>query len=165
MFPPYWNRSIDLKCKSVSWVFYSFIMIFSIWVLFPTNLDNSQDNTGKKVVMWFWDESKLSSLYLVISHEHWRFTGQQGKGGDNRYAVLNLGCLDHILNRSACNYQTVTRWDLPRHGAGIWLSYQTWNLLFYRSKLSLRFLKFKNYFVMNPFDKISQEVCCEHRIA
>lgn len=90
MFPPYWNRSIDLKCKSVSWVFYSFIMIFSIWVLFPTNLDNSQDNTGKEVVMWFWDESKLSSLYLVISHEHWRFTGQQGKGGDNRYAVLNL---------------------------------------------------------------------------
>ena len=79
MFPQYRNRSIDLKCKSVSWVFYSFIMIFSIWVLFPTNLDNSQGYRGKEVVMWFWDESELSSLYLVISTNTDNSQDNQGK--------------------------------------------------------------------------------------
>ena len=68
---------------------------------------------------------------------HWRLTGQQGKGGDHRhsaiplppahehldiyFATLHVRWLSHISNRTACIYQTATRWDLPPYRITIWL--------------------------------------------
>ena len=73
----------------------------------------------------------------VFFHEHWRLTGQQGKGGDHllfhsttstssrtfRHLVVTLHVrwLSHILNCTACIYQTATRWDLPPYRITIWL--------------------------------------------
>ena len=60
---------------------------------------------------------------------HWRFIGQQGKGGDHllfhstnsahsrtfRYlfATLHVRWLSHIFNCTSCIYKSATRWDLP----------------------------------------------------
>ena len=62
-------------------------------------------------------------------HWHWRFKGQQGKEGDHLlfhsttstrslilrhlFATLHVRWLSRIFNRSACVYQSGTRWDLP----------------------------------------------------
>ena len=74
----------------------------------------------------------------VFFHGHWLLKGRQGKGGDNillhsttstrlrtfrhLLASLHLGWLSHIFNRTACIYQTGTRWDLPPYWITIWLS-------------------------------------------
>ena len=76
-------------------------------------------------------------LYRGFFHRHWRFTGQQGKGGDNLllhsststrsrtlrhlFATLHVRWLSHIFNRNACVYQAITRWDLPPYRVTIWL--------------------------------------------
>ena len=73
----------------------------------------------------------------VFFHEHWRLTGQWGKGGDHLlfhfttstrsqtfrhlFATLHVRWLSHIFNRTACIYQTATRWDLPPYRITIWL--------------------------------------------
>ena len=73
----------------------------------------------------------------VFFRGHWRFTGQQGKGGDHLlfhsttstglrtfrhlFAALHVRWLKHIFNRTACIYQTATPWDLPPYGITIWL--------------------------------------------
>ena len=73
----------------------------------------------------------------VFFHRHWQFTGQQGKGGDHLlfhsatstrsrtfrhlFATLHVRWLSHIFNRTACIYQTATRWDLPPYRITIWL--------------------------------------------
>ena len=83
--------------------------------------------------------SRISFFFFSISvffHRHWRFTGQQGKGGDHRlfhyttftrsrtlrhlFATLHVRWL-RILNRNACVYQTATWWDLLPYGITIWL--------------------------------------------
>ena len=79
----------------------------------------------------------LFFFYQGVLHRHWRFTGQQGKGGDHllflstistlsrtlRYlfATLHVRWLSHIFNRTACIYQAATRWDLPSYRITIWL--------------------------------------------
>ena len=90
--------------------------------------------------------SRKSHFYVVFSgfffhqvffHGHWRLTGQQGKGGEHllfhsttstlsrtfRYffTTLQVRWLSHIFNRTACIYQTATRWDLPPYRINIWL--------------------------------------------
>ena len=73
----------------------------------------------------------------VFFHGHWRLTGQQGKGEDHLlfysttstrsrtfrhlFATLHLRWLSHIFNRTACIYQTATRWDLPPYLITLWL--------------------------------------------
>ena len=73
----------------------------------------------------------------VFFHGHWRLTGQQGKGGEPSFIPLyhfhpltniqtficNFACemTSHIFNRTACIYQTATRWDLPPYRITIWL--------------------------------------------
>ena len=72
----------------------------------------------------------------VFFHKHWRLTGQQGKGGTIFYSALPLPpapehsdiylqlCMwddYHIFNRTACTYQTATRWDLQPYWITIWL--------------------------------------------
>ena len=72
----------------------------------------------------------------VFFHGHWRLTGQQGKAGDHLlfhsttstrsrtvrhlFATLHVRWLSHILNRTACIYQTATRWDLPPYQNTTW---------------------------------------------
>ena len=73
----------------------------------------------------------------VFFHGHWRLTGQQGKRGDHLlfhsttstrsrtfrhlFATLHVRWLSHIFNRTACIYQTATRWDLLPYRITIWL--------------------------------------------
>ena len=73
----------------------------------------------------------------VFFHGHWRFTGQQAKGGGHLlfhsststrsqtfrhlFATLHVRWLSHIFNRTACIYQTATQWDLPPYWITIWL--------------------------------------------
>ena len=73
----------------------------------------------------------------VFFHGDWQLTGQQGKGGDHfllqsttptrsrtfghSFATLHVRWLSHIFNRTACIYQTATRWDLPAYRITIWL--------------------------------------------
>ena len=76
-------------------------------------------------------------FYQGFLHRHWRFTGQQGKGGDHLlfhsitstrsrtlrhlFATLHVRWLSRIFNRNACVYQTATRWDLPPYRITIWV--------------------------------------------
>ena len=73
----------------------------------------------------------------VFFHEHWRLTGQWGKGGDHLlfhfttstrsqtfrhlFATLHVRWLSHVFNRPACIYQAATRWHLPPYRITIWL--------------------------------------------
>ena len=77
-------------------------------------------------------------FYQGFLHRHWRFTGQQGKGGDHLlfhsttstrsrtlrhlFATLHVRWLSRIFNRNACVYQTATRWDLPPYRITIWVT-------------------------------------------
>ena len=72
----------------------------------------------------------------VFFHEHWRLTGQQGKGGGPSFiplyhfrplkniqtiATLHMRWLPRIFNSTTCIYQTATRWDLQPYWICIWL--------------------------------------------
>ena len=73
----------------------------------------------------------------VFFHGHWQLAGQQGKGGDHfllnsttstcsptfrhLFATLHVRWLWPIFNRTACIYQTATRWDFPAYRITIWL--------------------------------------------
>ena len=77
------------------------------------------------------------SIRIFFHRHNWRFTGQQGKGGNHLlfhsttstgsrtlrslFANLHVRWLSRILNRNACVYQTATRWDLPLYRLTIWL--------------------------------------------
>ena len=76
-------------------------------------------------------------FYQGFLHRHWRFTGQQEKGGDHLLlhsatstrsrtlrhllATLHVRWISRNFNRNACVYQTATRWDLPPHRITIWV--------------------------------------------
>ena len=76
-------------------------------------------------------------FYQGFLHRNWRFTGQQGKGGDyllfhsttstrswpwrHLFATLHVRWLSRIFNCNACVYQTATRWDLPPYQITIWV--------------------------------------------
>ena len=73
----------------------------------------------------------------VFFHRHWRFTGQQGKGGHHLlfhsitstrsrtlrhlFATLHVRWLSRLFNRNACVYKTVTRWDFQPYQISAWL--------------------------------------------
>ena len=77
-------------------------------------------------------------FYQGFLHRHWRFTGQQEKGGDHLLfhsttssrsrtlrhllATLHVRWLSHIFNRTTCIYQAATRWDLQPYWITIWLT-------------------------------------------
>ena len=76
-------------------------------------------------------------FYQGFLHRNWRFTGQQGKGGDHLlfhsttstcsrtlrhlFATLHVRWLSHIFNCNICVYQTATWWDLPLYWITIWV--------------------------------------------
>ena len=87
-------------------------------------------NTSLIVTLFYLIYPRIKIFFIrVFFHRHWRFTGQQGKGGDlflfhsttstrlrtlrHLFATLHVRWLLRIFNRSACIYQTATRWDLP----------------------------------------------------
>ena len=76
-------------------------------------------------------------LISVFFNRHWQFTRQERKGRTIflfasitfpysqtcRYlsATLHVRWLPRIFNRTACNYQTTARWDLPLYLIIVWL--------------------------------------------
>ena len=113
-----------------------------------------------------WTSSTIPDISLfiyffsirVFFHRHWRFVGQQGKGGDHLFfhstsstcsqtlrhlfANWHVRWLSCIIDRKACVYQTATWWDLPPYRITIWLIdwwCNWWSVYFVISKLILLF--------------------------
>ena len=102
-------------------------------ILLPdySKLAINQKNDNDATIYWHFFFNR------IFSHRHWRFTGQQGKGGEHLlfhsttstrsrtfrhlFATLHVRWLSRIFNRNACVYQTATRWDLPPYRITIWL--------------------------------------------
>ena len=69
---------------------------------------------------WPYIKNGIFVLYLGSLSWNWRFRGQQEKRGGHLISLyhfhqltnIDLWCLTHIFNRSACNYQTFTGTDL-----------------------------------------------------
>ena len=77
------------------------------------------------------------SSIRVFFHGHWQLIGQQWREGtifystlpllpshehsDIYFETLHVRWLSHISNRTACIYQTATRWDLPPYQVTIWV--------------------------------------------
>ena len=114
------------------WLFYLFNKMI-IKKIFMAQVDHHRSLTifGEKVY------KTLFFPMRVFFYRHWRFTGQQGKGGyhllfhsttstcsrtfRHLFATLHVRWLSRIFNRNACVYQTATRWDLPPYWITIWL--------------------------------------------
>ena len=95
-------------------------------------------------------------LYQGFLHRHWRFTEQQGKGGDHLlfhsttstrsrtlrhlFATLHVRWLSHIFNHNACVYQTATQWDLPPYRITIWVIEWWCNICLFIWWIDTRFL-------------------------
>ena len=95
----------------------------------------------------FWEIPRKSFFFSirVFFHRHWRFTGQQGTGGDHRlfhsttstrsrtfrhlFATLHVRWLSRIFNCKSCVYQTATRWDLSPYRTTIrWQKFRRKNI-------------------------------------
>ena len=79
-----------------------------------------------------------SFFYSILFFYSRQLTGQQEKGGDHclfhsttstrsrifrhLFATLLVWWLSHVFNRTACIYQTATRWDLPAYRIINWLT-------------------------------------------
>ena len=97
-----------------------------------------------------------SGFYQGFLYIHWRFTGQQGKGGDrllfhsttstrsralrHLFATLHVRWLSRIFNRTACVYQTATRWDLSPYRITIWVIDWWCNVCFFNWWIVTKFL-------------------------
>ena len=105
-----------------------------MWDLLLNSEDYVSENSGMAIPLI--SESTSFFFYQGFLQRHWRFTRQQGKGGDyvlfhsttsNRSRtetfICNFACemTTRIFNRNACVYQTATRWDLPPYRIIIWL--------------------------------------------
>ena len=91
----------------------------------------------RQITYW----TKKQNWYIFFSlrvffHRHWQLTGSGSEGNifystlplppthghlDSYFAPLHMRWLSHISNRTACIYQTATRWDLPPYWITIWL--------------------------------------------
>ena len=88
----------------------------------------------------FWPKSGKLFFYQGFLFWHWKFTGQEGKGGDHHlfhsvtstrlrtlrhfFATLHVRWQSRIFNRNACVAcfsQTATQWDSPPYRITIWL--------------------------------------------
>ena len=107
-------------------------------------------------------------FYLGFLHRHWRFTGQQRKGGNHLsfhsttstrsltlrhlFATLHVRWLSRIFNRNVCVYQTATRWDLPPYRITIWVIEWCCNVCLFTWWIDSRFL-------LHRFDIGNRWVC------
>ena len=99
---------------------------------------------------------KYIFFYQGFLHRHWRFTGQQGKGGDHLlfhsttstrsrtlrhlFATFHVRWLSRIFNRNVCVYQTATRWDLPPYWVTVWVIDWWCNVCLFTWWIDFRFL-------------------------
>ena len=106
--------------------------------------------------LWKYQKTSVSLIVFTFSfsirvffRRHWRFTGQQGNGGDHLlfhsttsthsrtlwYLFATLKgekTITYFINRNACVYQIATRWwDLPTYWITIWLTDWWCNVLVY----------------------------------
>ena len=90
-----------------------------------------------------------SSTFFSISflHRHWRFTGQQGKGGDyllfHSTTSTRSRTLRHLfftLHVRWLSRQTATRWDLPPYRITIWVIDWWCNVCLFTWWIDTRFL-------------------------
>ena len=95
-------------------------------------------------------------FFFFFFYRHWRFTGQQGKGGDHLlfhsttstrsrtfrhlFATLHVRWISRIFNRNACIYQTATWWDLPPFRITIWVIAWWCNVCLFTWWIDIRFL-------------------------
>ena len=112
-------------------------------------------------ILLLWNHVKSFSgaiffLLLGFLHRHWRFTGQQGKGGDHLlflsttstrsrtlrhlFATLHVRWLSCIFNRNAYVYQTANQWDLPPYRITIWVIAWWCNVCLFTWWIDIRFL-------------------------
>ena len=70
-----------------------------------TDTDDSQNSRRREETIFY------SFLPLPPAHEH----------SDIYFATFHVRWLSHIFNRTACIYQTATRWDLPPYQIATWL--------------------------------------------
>ena len=114
-----------------------------------------------------WNLNLFFFLSEFFFHKHWRFTGQQGKGGDDLlfhstystrlrtlrhlFATFQVRWLSHIFNRNACVYQTATRWDLPLYRITIWLIDWWCNVCLFTWWIDSRFL-LQRFWYWKPLD-------------
>ena len=101
-------------------------------------LSNSMLNHTEHVTLTSWIMNPSPFFFCrIFFHSHWRFTGQQRKGGDpllfysitstrsqtmrHLFAILHVRWLSRISNRNGCVYQTATRWDLLPYPVTSWL--------------------------------------------
>ena len=91
----------------------------------------------RQITYW----TKKQNWYIFFSlrvffHRHWQLTGSGSEGNifystlplppthghsDSYFTPLHMRWLSNISNRTACIYQTATRWDLPPYRITIWL--------------------------------------------
>ena len=93
----------DILYHSVKSIFSIAIYYFSIRVLSRT--PTTQGTAGK-------------------GEDHFLFhstTSNHSRTFRHLFATLHVRWLSHIFNRTACIYQTATRWDLPPYQISIWL--------------------------------------------
>ena len=99
---------------------------------------------------------KIFFFYEGFLHRQWRFTGQQGKGGDHLlfhsttytrsrtlrhlFETLHVRWLSRIFNCNACVYQTATRWDIPPYRITIWVIDWWCNVCLFTRWIDTRFL-------------------------
>ena len=125
-------------------------------LLFESYLNHSYiPSTFYQLIGWKW-KFLGGFFYQGFLHRHWRFTGQQGKGGDrllfhsttstcswtlrHLFATLHVRWQLRIFNRNACDYQTATRWDLPLYRITIRVIDWWYNVCLFAWWIKTRFL-------------------------
>ena len=115
--------------------------------------------TMRDYYLWTWYIRVASRVFFpirVFFHRHWRFTGQQGKGGHHLlfhsttstrsrtlkhlFATFHVRWLSRIFNRNACVYQTADRSDLPPYWITVWVIDWWCNVCLFTKWIDSRFL-------------------------
>ena len=96
---------------TLTWIFVKlgnsqfFFFFFLLSGFSFTDTDNSQDSRVREGTIFF--HSTTSTLSRTFRH---------------LFATLHVRWLSYIFNRTACIYQTATRWDLPPYRIARWLT-------------------------------------------
>ena len=139
------SRNSYIRGPCDIWSFFVKKLCFSFFLLISIAGKDSRFNSGQFHLMvpvsfpfsiQIWGTVGFFSTRAFF-HGHWKLTGQQGKGGDrllfpsttstrsrtlsHLFATFHVRWLSHTFNRTACIYQTATRWDLPPYRITIWL--------------------------------------------
>ena len=118
---------------------YHYYIITAIIIIIILSVISHMAENLVSVVSAAW--AGLTAIFLFLSGFSFKDTDDpqdiSGKGGDHLlfhsttstsswtfrhlFATLHVRWLSHIFNRTACIYQTATRWDLQPYRITIWL--------------------------------------------